>query len=82
MLASTKSELLRDTGLPQHRIGGMPREDLLVYGETALRDRAVPDFMVAAAGSLKVTSVSAENLLHPWREAGHQDARTLFSSFS
>src|ERR1019366_4150136 len=77
-----ESELLRDAGLPQHRIRGVPREDLLVYGKTPLGDWAVPDLMVSAAGSVKVTIVSAENLLHPWREAGHQDARTSLSSCS
>src|ERR1035437_6951592 len=77
-----ESELLRDAGLPQHRIRGVTREDLLVYGKTPQSDWAIPDLMVSAAGPVKVTTVSAENLLHPWREAGHQDARTSLSSCS
>lgn len=77
-----RSELLRDTGLPQHSICGVPREDLLVHWKASLSDGAVPDFVVSPAGSLKLASVSGENLLHPHREAGHQDARTSLSSCS
>src|ERR1019366_6173975 len=72
-----ESELLRDAGLPQHRIRGVPREDLLVYGKTPQSDWAIPDLMVSAAGPVKVTTVSAENLLHPWRPSRCQDV-TLF----
>lgn len=60
-----KSKLLRDTGLPQHRVGGMPGEDLPVYRKTPSCYRAVPDFMVPSAGSLKMTSMRRESPSRP-----------------
>jgi hypothetical protein len=43
-----KSKLLRDTGLSQHRVGGVTGQDLPVDGKPPFRNRAIPDFMVAS----------------------------------
>ena len=75
-----KSKLLRDTSLSQHRVGGMPRQDFPVHGETSLRDRTVPDFVVAFACPLEVTAMRAKNLLHARGVTGHQKVRTPRSS--
>ena len=75
-----KSKLLRDTGLSQHRVGGVPGQDFPVHRETPFRDRAVPDFMVTSARPLKLTSIRTENLLHARGVSGHQKVRTPLSS--
>lgn len=69
---TSKSKLLRDTSLSQHRVGGVPGQDFPVHGETSLRDRTVPDFVVTFAWPLKVTSMRAKNLLDARGVAGHQ----------
>ena len=71
VLTHAESELLHDTGLSQHRIRGVPRQNLLVYWKAPLSHRAVPDFMVSPARLLKVTF---------WRVTGHQEASTSLSS--
>lgn len=75
-----KSKLLRDAGLSQHRVGGVPGQNLPVHRETPLRDWTVPDFMVTFARPLKVTSVRTENLLDAPGVTGHQKVRTPLSS--
>ena len=40
------SKLFRDTSLSQHRVRGVPGQDSPVHGETSLRHRTVPDFVV------------------------------------
>jgi len=54
VLTSAGRNLFRDSGLFQHRVGGVQGQDLMVYGKTPLRDRAVPDFMVSFARPVKV----------------------------
>src|SRR2546423_8624758 len=44
----------------------------LSTGKTPFRDRAVPDFMIASARALKVTSMRTESLRHARGVAGHQ----------
>src|ERR1019366_10294182 len=75
-----KSKLLRDTGLSQHCVGGVPGQDFAVHREAPLRNRTVPDFMVAFTWPLEVTSMSAKNFLHAGGVAGHQKVRTPLSS--
>src|ERR1035437_5354552 len=77
---ATKSKLLRDTGLFQHRVGGGPGQNFRVYRKTPLCGRTVPDFMVTSARPLKVTSMRAENFLDARRVTGHQKVRTPRSS--
>ena len=77
-----KSKLLRDTSLPQDRVGGVPGQDFRVHGETSLRDRTVPDFVVAFARPLEATSTRAENVLHTRSVTSHQKVRTPRSSCS
>lgn len=75
-----KSKSLRDTGLPQHRVGRVPGQDLAVHRKTLLRDRTEPDFMVTFAWPLEVTSMRTKNILHSGGVAGHQTVRTPLSS--
>jgi hypothetical protein len=49
----SRSELFRDSDLFQHRVGGMPGQDRMVNRKTALRYRAVPDFVVSFADRSK-----------------------------
>jgi len=49
-----KSELLCDTSLSQHGVGGVPGQDFPVHGETSLRDRTEPDLVVTFAWPLEV----------------------------
>jgi hypothetical protein len=81
MVADTvKSELLRDTSLSQHRVGGVPGQDFPVHGETSLRDRTVPNLVVTSAWPLEVTAMRAKNLLHARGVTGHQKVRMPLSS--
>ena len=57
-----KSELLGDAGLLQHGVGGMAGQNLVIDREAAVRDRAVPDFVIAAAGTFKRTPMSSKDL--------------------
>jgi hypothetical protein len=75
-----KSKLLRDTSLSQHRIGGVPGQDFRVHGETSLRDRTVPDFVVTFTWPLELTSVRTKDLLHARSVTGHQKVRMPLSS--
>ena len=74
------SKLFRDTSLSKHRVGGVPGQDFPVHGEASLRDRTVPDFVVAPAWPLEVTSMHTKNLLHARGVTGHQKVRMPLSS--
>jgi hypothetical protein len=75
-----KSELLRYTSLSQHGVGGVPGQNFPVHGETSLRDRTVPDFVVAFAGPLELTPMRAKDLLHARGVTGRQKVRMPLSS--
>jgi len=47
------SELLWDASLLQYRIGRVAGQNLVVDGKAALRDGALPDFVIPATGAFK-----------------------------
>ena len=53
------SKLLRDTSLPQNRVGSVPGQDLPVYRKTPLCDRTVRNFMDSSARADGPTACSA-----------------------
>jgi hypothetical protein len=57
------SELLWDASLLQYRIGRVAGQNLVVDGKAALRDGAIPDFVIPATGAFKNAPVSTENFL-------------------
>jgi hypothetical protein len=57
------SELLWDASLLQYRIGRVAGQNLVVDGKAALRDGAVPDFVIPATGAFKSAPVSTKNFL-------------------
>jgi hypothetical protein len=52
-------ECLWNPGLLQHSVGGVARQDFMVYGEFAVCDWAEPNFMVALACAVKTAAVLA-----------------------
>lgn len=66
-----KSKVLRDTGLLQHAIRGVSREDFLIHREAPLCDRAEPDLMISPARPLEITSLCAKKLLRLGRVTDH-----------
>jgi hypothetical protein len=57
------SELLWDASLLQYRIGCVAGQNFVVDGKAALRDWAVPDFVIPATGAFKSAPVSTKNFL-------------------
>ena len=67
-------ECLWNSGLLQHSVGSVARQDFMVYREFALCDWAEPDFMVALACAVETTAVLAEDFLDFGRVVRHQAA--------
>ncbi len=57
---SRGSELLLETGLLQHTVGGVARLDLAVDRKVALRLRAEPDLMIAVALAYEATAARTQ----------------------
>jgi len=57
------SELLWDASLLQYGIGRVAGQNFVVDGKAALRDGAVPDFVIPATGAFKSAPLGTKNLL-------------------
>jgi len=67
------SELLGDTSLLQNAVCGVPRQNFVVHREVPLRDRAVPNLVIATSGSIITTTMGAKDVFQFRRVADHQD---------
>ena len=74
LIAEGNLELLGDASLFQNSIGGMAGQNLVVYGEVSLSNRAVPDFVISTARALKIAPVRAQDFLQLRRLSRHQDS--------
>ena len=73
--ASKSFHLYLDTGLPQHRIRQMPRGYLPIYNKPRIRNRALPNVMIAFAVTDEFAAMFEQNFLHPLCiTGGHQAA--------
>ena len=66
--------MLLESRLASARVGGVARQDFMVYRKLAFCDWAEPNFMVALTRAVEMTIVLAEDFLDFGRVVRHQAA--------